>query len=68
MIFRDKFDILLEKKLSGVAEQGYTIYMGNPGYKEVLLRKSISVLVARRFVKGKCVREQKTNKNILGES
>jgi CubicO group peptidase (beta-lactamase class C family) len=28
--FQDRFDILLEKRLSGVAEQGNTMYMGNP--------------------------------------
>jgi hypothetical protein len=28
--FQDRFDILLEVRLSGVAEQGYTMYMEIP--------------------------------------
>jgi len=37
LILRDRFDILLEKRLIGVAEQGYTMLYGK---SQIMLRYS----------------------------
>lgn len=49
MIFQDRLDILLEMKLSGVAEQGYAMLYGksqiNPFYQEIVMKKLLQVLI-----------------------
>jgi len=43
--FRDRFDILSEKRPSGVAEQGYTMLYGNPRMiREILKDRKIYLL------------------------